>query len=127
MSFGLVSMLGLLPVGYRIIGDSVKQTRHLQIAQAMGAFAQQADYSSLASDLSGSIRKFDGDGVQTTESTAAVFQADFSPPGQSGEVSPVANSKLRVVTFWIDDLSQRDAAGTPKREYHSVYVVDTGR
>lgn len=103
VSFGLVSMMGLLVAGISTFREAVNATTEAQIAQQLANKMALADYSAIATN-SGKVYYFTQEGLPARSAAEAIFSAKVSAPvrllvpgaGQSGG----SNTATVVISIW---------------------------
>lgn len=77
-TFALVSMMGLLSVGFRGARESINMAVVADIAQSVSGEAQLTPWLNLPNNYANSTRYFDDLGKETRNSSAAVYVARTS-------------------------------------------------
>lgn len=95
VSFGLLSVAGLLPVALKTVKDSAVEVSMANIAQQVRSELVQASFDGISSNFGGKIFFYSAEGVKTNE-TGAYFSAKFevnSPVAPGASVNYVNNAK----------------------------------
>lgn len=67
MAFGLVSILGLMPVGLTLFKDTMKQATVTKIVENIAVEARQTDFDDLKTEQNANTRWFNAEGNRVTE------------------------------------------------------------
>jgi uncharacterized protein (TIGR02598 family) len=121
IGFGLIGLLGLMPIGMSSYRDAVDRTAETQIFQGLNARIQQTDYSELnAAWPKNEAYSFDDRGIQVAKGaglyTAEVEIAD--PPTLLGAASKDVSTVRVVITNKTD---------ANRKSRFISYVSDNGR
>lgn len=103
ISFGLVTLLSLLPLGLRLSAQARETTAEAQIAQYLSNLARQTDSAQLQTILEPTVHHFDRDGLAVREdSSEACFRATLARTGATtAESSADSISGARLATLHI--------------------------
>lgn len=96
VSFVMVSLMALLPVGLNAFQDSMEGTVSAQVAQRLIAEARQADFAGLQAGVQ-SERYFSVEGIEVSEPSDAVMSARVTVqdnPLMPGSDNPSLNLKV---------------------------------
>jgi len=120
VSFILLTMLGLMPVGLSTLRQAMDQTVEGQIAQKLNGDILMTPFSQIAAKYSGKTLYFNDEGVETNASgsryTARVSLASASYPGASTNMA----SSLQVVR--VDLVKMHDSS----TNRFSLFVPNSG-
>jgi len=83
ISFGLISMMGLLPSGLQAFRSSMERTVSAQVAQAIMGEAKQKDFTNLTS-AAATYRYFTQEGVETLSRPEGIYTAEVTLTNQVG-------------------------------------------
>jgi uncharacterized protein (TIGR02598 family) len=114
VSFGLISMLGLLTVGLKTFHDAMSQTTETEIAQQISNQLQLANFSSISGIKNSSNYYFTQEGLQLTNGSSTstapastVYTASVAAPsvlavpGVTSSTSSLAtNTMTFVISIW---------------------------
>lgn len=128
LSFSLVAMLGIMPVGLSTIRQAMDTVTEGQIIQKLGSHALLTPFSKIGTEF-GSPRYFTEEGIEITDPTQAYYTATFkiaNPeyPGRGNDkgTSPLGEN-MRMIKV---DL----ASGTPGRaqgtNFYNILVPCSG-
>lgn len=131
VSFAVIAVLGLMPVGLAALHKVIDTTEEAQIVRQIGAQAVLTPYSSLDTTFSGKTFYYDQDGVFLTNSPAArpaatrywanttvvtpVYPGSFNAAGIGGNMSTV---HIELMTG--------PALVTPSTNFYNVEVPNSG-
>jgi uncharacterized protein (TIGR02598 family) len=122
VSFVLVGLLGLMPVGLNTMRDARGDSLRAEIIKSVANTAQQTDFSLLGT-LNGTKYQFDANGL--LNSTNAIYEAVLS----TGSVSVPSSSTngtlagLASVTIAIHRLANTNSEAST----HVLFISDNGR
>ena len=122
ISFGLLSVMGLIPVGLDTLRKAMDQTVEAQIVQKLNGKILLTPFGQLDTDYSGKSFFYDQEGVEVSGSANAIFSAMTSLtqavyPGVSVDVA----SSLRQVQIDITRLPEGHVTNR-----FNVYVPNSG-
>jgi len=122
VSFVLVGLLGLMPIGLNTMRDARGDSLRAEIIKSVANTAQQTDFSLLGT-INGTKYQFDANGL--TNSTNAIYEAVLSTGSVSvpTSTSPVTLPGLASVAIAIHRLANTNSEATT----HVVFVPDNGR
>jgi len=122
MSFVLVGLVGLMPIGLNTIRDARNDSLRAEIIKSVANTAQQTDFSLLGT-LNGTKYQFDNSGMLS--STDALYEAVLSTGlvGVPSSTSPVTLRGLASVTIAIHRLPNTNSEAST----HVVFIPDNGR
>ena len=105
VSFGIISMLGLLTVGLKTFHDAMSQTTETEIAQQMANQLQLATFSTISSQSASTNYCFTQEGVLTNAANAVYFAKINAPsvltvPGGSASSTLTTNTLTFVISIW---------------------------
>lgn len=111
-TFAIVSMVGLLSVGFRGARDSINMTVVSDIAQTLSGEAQLTPWTNLAASYGASTRYFDDMGKEVDTQTEAVFIARTSLAAPTSLVSAGAHAtnlqiEIRAISTPQTNLASR--------------------
>lgn len=117
ISFGLVALLGLLPVGLRVSRDSRDSTASAQITQYFSSLARQTPPDRLAGVVEPQVFYFDEQGVAVAAgSPEAFYQASLSLDVTQGTALPsengYVNASLSTGRIHLKRMNGHDAGQT---------------
>lgn len=103
VSFGLVSMMGLLVAGISTFHDAINATTETQIAQQLANKLALADYSTIITNQA-LVYQFTQEGLPTTNAAEAVYSARVSSPSTllvpGASAGQVSNTATFVISIW---------------------------
>ncbi|MBN8710765.1 MAG: hypothetical protein BGO12_00785 [Verrucomicrobia bacterium 61-8] len=103
VSFGLVSMMGLLVAGIGTFREAVNATTEAQIAQQLANKMSLADYSAIVTN-SEKVYHFTQEGLPVQNAGEAIYSAKVSAPTKllvPGATSDgVSNTSTVVISIW---------------------------
>ncbi len=115
VTFAVVSVMGLLPMGLNVMREAADQTAVAQITREISADLLLTPFSELDAYIGAhGTRHFDADGVRTDDSSA-YFRADASlaPSEFPGSASSAnLNSNVRCVRIQIVSRAHSGASST---------------
>jgi|694.fasta_scaffold142801_2 uncharacterized protein (TIGR02598 family) len=122
MSFVIVGLLGLIPIGLNTIGDAKNDSLRAEIIKSVANTAQQTDFSLLGT-LDGTKYQFDNYGMLS--STGAIYEAvlKIGPVSVPSSTSPVTLPGLASVTIAIHRITNTKSEAST----HVVFISDNGR
>jgi uncharacterized protein (TIGR02598 family) len=122
MSFVIVGLLGLIPIGLNTIGDAKNDSLRAEIIKSVANTAQQTDFSLLGT-LDGTKYQFDNYGMLS--STGAIYEAVLKIGSVSvpSSTSPVTLPGLASVTIAIHRITNTKSEAST----HVVFISDNGR
>jgi len=122
VSFVLVGLLGLMPIGLNTMRDARGDSLRAEIIKSVANTAQQTDFSLLGT-LNGAKYQFDANGL--LNSTNAIYEAVLSTGSVSvpSSSSPVTLPGLTSVTIAIHRLANTNSEAST----HVVFIPDNGR
>jgi len=82
ISFGLISILSLLPVGLQSFQSSMERTVSAQVVQAIMAEAKQKDFTNLSGAVT--YQYFTQEGIKTLIRTDGIYTAEVTLTNQVG-------------------------------------------
>ncbi len=102
VSFSLVALIGMLPVGLSNFRQAIEIQTQAQIVQQIATELQLAKYSDLSSGgyQSGFPRYFDAEGAAVAE-PSKLYTVTASLPTNAEVPGPVANTNLLTLNFSI--------------------------
>lgn len=122
IGFGLVGLLGLMPIGMSNYRDARDRTAEAQIFQGLNSRIQQTDYSQLKTAWpSGTVYGFDERGIEQKDASKALYTAEVvisDPPSILAASAANASTVSLVITTKTD--------ANRKSRYIS-YVSNNGR
>ena len=131
VAFGVIAILGLIPVGTKSGGDAIDATRTALIGQdAQARVKASATYAmfSAATDVTLPISFYDREGnyLGTSATPAAIYRVDATVHGSWGTAAPVNvdASVLRPVTVqlrWPVNTTSGAAVGNNSKSF-TLYV-----
>jgi uncharacterized protein (TIGR02598 family) len=102
VSFGMISMLGLLTAGLQTFHDAINATTEAEITQQLANQLQLASYANLTTN-GASTNYFTQEGV-LTNATSYVYEATVSPPAKltvpGGSTSYPTNTLTFIISVW---------------------------
>lgn len=126
ITFSVVSVLGVLPIGLTSLRNSMDQTIEGQIIRSVGAQTVASSFDSLASPTN---YYFDEEGQTLPDATGAYFLAKVTPhdpviPQPTNGASTTLNSSLK--TLRVELLAQPVINSRPARHF-ALQVANTGK
>jgi uncharacterized protein (TIGR02598 family) len=121
IGFGLVGLLGLMPIGMSNYRDARDRTAEAQIFQGLNSRIQQTDYSKLTTVWPGTVYGFDERGIELKDTSKALYTAEViisDPPSILAASAANASTVSLVITTKTD--------ANRKSRYIS-YVSNNGR
>ncbi len=112
VSFGLVALLGLLPVGIQVSRDSRESTAEAQITQYLSNFVHQSSSSQLTDLIEPHAFYFDRQGLSLPEDSADIFyRVTLSQESEQG-ATLLADSSLATLQIHVQKVNQPNAPRT---------------
>ena len=103
VSFGLVSLMGLLTVGLKTFRDAMTTTTESEISQQLSNQLQLASFSALENTNQSSYYYFTEEGC-ATNAGSAIYSARIDPPVKftvpGGDTSATPNTLKLVIYIW---------------------------
>ncbi len=109
VSFGLISLMGLLTVGLKTFHEAMGATTKAEIAQRLANQLQLASYSAISTNTTASYYYFTEEGLATNAS-GGIYSARIDPPTKftvpGGDSTAAANTLKVVIYIWSKNSPQ---------------------
>jgi len=121
VSVGIMSLVGLLSIGFTGLHKSVAMSSRTAIVQSLGAELKFVNYSTLKTYAAGFPRYYDEEGNPVTSASAALYKATIAlkaaqvPGGTAGTVN------AQQVSISVSGLHDAEAAQT-----YCVWIANNG-
>jgi len=133
ISFSLLTVLGLMPVGLTTLRQATEQTIESQIVQKIGSEAQLTSYSKLASSFSGKTFYYSDQGNYLGSSPASApvdtryrAVATLSSCVFPGSTNAPTTLSASLVTMRIDIVSGSSEAAAKNTNSYSLQIPNSG-
>lgn len=132
MSFALLALFGVMPVGMATLRDAMDRTTESQIVRQIGATALLMPYSDLSKELSGKTFYYDQEGTLLTQSPAArpegtrySAQATLQAPSFPGS-SSATNLTASLWSVRIALMTGPATSKTGSTNYYNIQIPNSG-
>lgn len=112
VSFGLVSMLGLMPIGLEVFRESIQSTVQTDILRELGSHFQSMPFQDVQSSTE--MTYYTDQGVPTTNPESALFGVTYAVDASTPLLATAdgySNDQLKTVR--VSFYTNRDRAKTP--------------
>jgi len=123
VSFAMVSLLGLIPVGLKITRDTLDITVQSQVFQLISNQIQLTDYKNM-SQWNGQKLYFDSQGLPQTDPAKSVFEADLNVQNVSTDTmsDAISQDNASLVVIKISSIQRPQSNWTT-----SLIIANSGR
>ena len=109
VSFGLISLMGLLTVGLKTFHDAMTTTTEAEISQQISNQLQLANFSTISTNTQPTYYYFTEEGVSTNAANA-IYTAQVQPPQKltvpGGDPTSTANTLTFEILIWSKNAPQ---------------------
>lgn len=127
ISFGMLAMLGFMPVGLGTMREAMDQTIQAQIVRTVSSEAKLLRFDQIDDFVDRSPLYFDLDGVpQSAENTRTRFRVNLERRASTYPGSGAADLGGSLVTLWVEVGITEGTGSQDEPSAHPIFIPNSG-